>query len=262
VNGLDLFGSTGEFIHFELEERMRAVGLALKRRRVPVLVNASHSTLAGTISLAEHAADAGATGILVTPPYFYRYTDDQIFEFYLQFVKAFDARLPIYLYNLAPFLNPILPGLAMRLLETGSFAGVKDSSGDWPQFQQLLKFRAQRDFRLLVGNEAVYSRGRSANADGIISGVAAAVPELLVAIDRAITRGDAARADLLDVKLREFMAYVERFPSTLAIRQAAAVRGWCLKEIAVPLDSKNASEVDQFRAWFRSWLPDILNMRT
>ncbi len=44
VDGFVFFGSTGEFVHFEVEERMRVVGLAAKRSRLPVLVNISHST--------------------------------------------------------------------------------------------------------------------------------------------------------------------------------------------------------------------------
>ncbi|HLH02435.1 MAG TPA: dihydrodipicolinate synthase family protein [Bryobacteraceae bacterium] len=262
VNGLVLFGSTGEFIHFELEERMRAAGLAIKRSRVPVLINTSHSTLAGALSLSEHAADAGASGILLTPPYFYHYRDAQIFEFYRQFLAGFEAGLPIYLYNLAPFLNPIQPALAGQLLETGSFAGIKDSSGDWQQFEQLSSLRSRIRFQLLVGNECVFLGGRSANADGIISGVAAAVPELLVALDRAITSCNAGLAESLDQKLREFLGWIERFPSTLAIRQAAALRGWSLRETAVPVDPKTATELDAFREWFRSWLPGVLAMRT
>src|SRR5437763_11073546 len=71
VDGLVLFGSTGEFVHFEIEERTRVVSLAIRRSRVPVLVNVSHSTLAGSVELAENASDAGASGLLLMPPYFY-----------------------------------------------------------------------------------------------------------------------------------------------------------------------------------------------
>jgi len=258
VNGLVLFGATGEFIHFEIEERIRVAGLAIKRSRVPLLVNASHSTLAGAIALAEHAIDNGASGILLTPPYFYRYGEAQIYEFYSRFVDALGGSAPIYLYNLAPFLNPISPELAIRLLETGAFAGIKDSSGDWDQFARLLEYRREHDFRLLVGNDAVYLRGRSAGADGIVSGVAAALPELIVAMDQAVLTGDRARAESLDGRLREFLAYVERFPSPLAIRQAGAVRGWNLKHSAVPLDEDTAAEVIRFHGWFREWLPEVL----
>ncbi len=85
VDGLVLFGSTGEFVHFDVEERMRILALAIKRSRVPMLVNVSHSTLAGALDLAEDAIANNAAGVLLMPPYFYRYSDDQIGEFYSRF---------------------------------------------------------------------------------------------------------------------------------------------------------------------------------
>ena len=44
VDGLVLFGSTGEFVHFDLTERMRVLMLAKRRCRIPLLVNVAHST--------------------------------------------------------------------------------------------------------------------------------------------------------------------------------------------------------------------------
>ena len=38
VQGLALLGSTGEFIHYSNSERMRMMGLAPKRSRVPVVM--------------------------------------------------------------------------------------------------------------------------------------------------------------------------------------------------------------------------------
>ena len=45
VQGITLFGTTGEFVHFTIEERSRYVALLAKRSRVPVMANVSHSTL-------------------------------------------------------------------------------------------------------------------------------------------------------------------------------------------------------------------------
>src|ERR1700712_2205241 len=58
VDGIVLFGATGEFVHFDPAERSRAATLAIRRSRVPALVNVSHSTLVGTIALGESAMKA------------------------------------------------------------------------------------------------------------------------------------------------------------------------------------------------------------
>ena len=82
--GVVLFGSTGEFPHFTAAERARFVGLAARRSRVPVLVNVSHSTLEGAAGLAEEAAGSGASGVVLMPPYFYRYDTETIRAFFLE----------------------------------------------------------------------------------------------------------------------------------------------------------------------------------
>jgi len=203
VDGLVLFGSTGEFVHFDLSERMRVLSLAIRRSRVPMLVNVSHSTLAGAVDLAENAVNCGAAGLLLMPPYFYHYGEDQIFEFYQQFLSSLGTKTPIYLYNLPAFTNPITAQLAERLLTSRDFAGIKDSSGDWQLYEALRVLRANSPFQLLMGNESIYLRGRLSGADGIVSGVAAAFPELLVAIDRAAQSSDFDRAQYLNPRLED-----------------------------------------------------------
>src|SRR5574341_1798569 len=64
ANGIALLGSTGEFLHFDTEDRLHLIQFAIKRSRVPVLVNVSHSCLEGAITLAQGAADHGAAGLL------------------------------------------------------------------------------------------------------------------------------------------------------------------------------------------------------
>ncbi|MBV8072374.1 MAG: dihydrodipicolinate synthase family protein [Acidobacteriaceae bacterium] len=258
VEGLVLFGATGEFVHFDIEERIRVSALAIKRSRVPVLVNVSHSTLAGALELGEKAVDSGASGLLLMPPYFYRYPDEQICEFYDQFIKILDEKIPVYLYNLPDFTNPLSLENLRRLLSTGAFAGIKDSGGGSAIFEELQPLRAAHPFQFLVGRDSLYMSALQAGASGIVSGVAAAVPELIVALDRAIRGGDHARAGRLNEKLSEFMVYVDKFPATVAIKQAAVARGWTSSHVAVPLDEDMAAEVIAFHIWFHDWLQGVL----
>jgi dihydrodipicolinate synthase/N-acetylneuraminate lyase len=258
VDGLVLFGSTGEFIHFDVEERMRILMLAIKRSRVPMLVNVSHSTLAGALDLADDAVANRAAGVLLMPPYFYRYTEEQIGEFYSRFAKEMAERIPIYLYNVPQFTNVISADLAGRLFSTGAFAGIKDSSGDWQLFTHLNALRQGLAFQLLLGSESVYFRAKEAGANGVVSGIAAALPELIVALDRALAASDSEYANRLHARVTEFLAYIEKFPATIVIKQAAFLRGWSLNNFAFPLDEDSAAELIGFRRWFREWLPDTL----
>ncbi len=258
VDGLVLFGSTGEFIHFDIEERKRVAALAIKRSRVPVLVNVSHSSLAGAIDLAQQAAEAGASGLLLLPPYFYSYGEEQIFAFYQKFMSAIGTALPVYLYNLPMFVSPISLELAARLFETGEFAGIKDSSGDAAYVQGLQNLHARPlRFQFLSGSERLYAGTRQAGADGIVSGVAAALPELMVALDRALLASHEERTALLAKRLGEYLDHLDRFPATVIIRQTAVARGWSFSPVAVPFDEDLSAELIGFHGWFREWWPSV-----
>jgi 4-hydroxy-tetrahydrodipicolinate synthase len=257
VNGIVLFGSTGEFIHFDIADRMQALKLAIRRSRVPVLVNVSHSTLDGAVALADDAVEAGAAGLLLLPPYFYRYGDAEIEEFYLRFVLNIAERSPVYLYNIPAFTNALSAPLATRLLSTGHFAGIKDSSGDWQFFDALQQLRSTEQFQLLMGNERIYLRGRQ-NASGLVSGLAAVIPEMVVALDKAFLEKQEERVTLLHGYLADFLERVEQFPPTVAIKQAAIARGWRFNSPAVPLSSPQLAELDSFHQWLQNWLPQVL----
>jgi 4-hydroxy-tetrahydrodipicolinate synthase len=110
-----------------------------------------------------------------------------------------------------------------------------------------------------VGNETLYFRARLVGADGIVSGVAAALPELLVAIDRAIQVNDGERAKRLNARLEEFIHWIDKFPAGVAIKQAAVARGWKLNHFPFPLDDNTQAELAAFHDWLRAWLPVLLS---
>ena len=262
VNGLVLFGSTGEFIHFDLEDRMHAVSLIIKRSRIPVLVNVSHSSLDGALALAETAVLSGAAGLLLMPPYFYRYGGAQLLAFYQRFAELAAGCSPLFLYNIPFFTNPIPFAVIESLVLTGLYVGIKDSSGDPDLFRDLNALHAAHPFVWLTGNESLYLKARSSGADGIVSGIAAAVPELIVALDHAICEQAFDRATALNETLAEFLMWVNKFPATVAIKQAAVARGWKLDHAPFPFDGTTNSEIEAFRTWFRKWLPSVLQACT
>lgn len=253
VDGVTLFGSTGEFPHFDLEDRARLVGLISKRSRVPVLVNASHSTLEGAVTLARAAADAGAAAVLIMPPYYFRYDPETLRAFFLEFAAHVD--IPGYLYNIPQFTSDLPIWDAIDLLATGNFAGIKDSSGSWGNFEALQRAAAADGFSVFVGSDRLYSRACAAGGAGAISGVATVLPELIVAIDR---RARSGRSTIdLDRYAGEFLDRTLPFPFPVGIREALAVRGLKTGPHATPLSLTGARELEEFRGWFREWLPVI-----
>jgi dihydrodipicolinate synthase/N-acetylneuraminate lyase len=257
IQGIALLGSTGEFVHFDFEDRIRLAALAVRRSRVPVLINISHSTLDGSLKLARDAASAGVAGLLLMPPYYFRYDQAAVQQYFLRFAAEFGPRAPTYLYNIPFFTSEIASQTACELLDSGRFAGIKDSSGKLDYLEALKSQRAKKSFTLLIGNDVVFTLGRSAGADGVVSGVACAVPELMLALDKAIASGQIARVTRLEARLKEFIERIDRLPTPVGVREAAAIRGIKIGPHAIPFNDGSARAVEEFRSWFKAWLPDL-----
>jgi len=252
VDGIVLFGSTGEFVHFQTADRARALGLAVKRSRCPVYANVSHANLDAALALTDEAAGAGAAGVLLMPPIYFRYDQETVRQYFLDFLKAADGLMPAYLYNIPQFATPIAVETAVDLIGAG-FAGIKDSSGDPEYFQRLLEACGSSGACLVTGSELLYGRFRGGGASGVVSGIASAVPELVVTYDRALAVGDEEAASRPRACIAEFIAWFEEFPTPMIIREAAKLRGLPAGDPAAPLGPVLTARLEEFRAWFPEW---------
>jgi 4-hydroxy-tetrahydrodipicolinate synthase len=252
VQGIVLMGSTGEFVHYTIEERIAYAAKVVKHSRVPVLVNASHSSYDGALQIARAARDCGAAGTVLMPPYFFRYSQPQLFDYFRKFGEEFDGKL--FLYNIPFFTTPLDASTAQRLLETGRFSGIKDSSGNIDYLAGLLPLRNENT-AVFVGNDVVFHSLRVAGADGVVSGVSCALPELMLGIDRAIASDDDAKAARLDRHLQEFIQHIDALPAPVGVKEAVQLRGLKAHGHSIPIA---AEKLDEFRVWFREWLPGLL----
>ncbi|MEO8127554.1 MAG: dihydrodipicolinate synthase family protein [Bryobacteraceae bacterium] len=257
VDGIVFMGTTGEFLHFSIEERIRLVSLAVKRSRVPIWINVSHSTLDGAVELANAATTAGAAGLLLMPPYYFRYTPEDILTFYRKFAATVHGKAQTLLYHIPVFNNGISLDVAAQLLQDGMYAGIKDSSGDWNSFTGLKRLYDEAPFALLAGDDNLFAKARTAGAPGGISGVASALPELLVALNRAVAAANTERVAKLDARLREFLAWLGFFPTPAGVKEAAILRGIKCGDHAVPFSPGQEAKREEFRAWFKTWLPVV-----
>src|SRR5579863_2212638 len=257
VNGVCLLDATGEFLNCTFPERQRLVYLGVKRSRVPLIAGVSHSTLAGAIQLADEAVASGADALILMPPYFFRYSQREIEEFYLQFARETGDAVPILIHNFPQATSKLELELMCKLIDSGRFAGIKDSGGDWPFFEQLLDLRRTRPFALFTGHDRTAARALSAGASGAISGSACAVPELLAGLAQAISSHDRPRTEALNSRLLEFVEWAERFPFPTAIKRAVELRGQKSAEPLTPLAPETRQALAEFSTWFAEWLPQM-----
>src|ERR1017187_10364090 len=250
VSGIALFTAAGEYPAFSLEERTRLVYLAVKRSRVPLYAGAGSIGLDDSLSLARGAQRAGAAAVLLPPPHFFRYKQEEIREFYLQFAGQMGGGIPAYLANTPGVTTAIAPETAGDLLATGHFAGMVDPAAAAGRF-------AGFPAAYLSGDDANMVASRRGGAHGVLSSAACAIPEIVVALDGALRSGNQEQAARLEPMLQEFLAWADQFPFPVLVKVAAGLRGVKLGAQSVPLSPGRQRQLEAFCEWFQGWLPAL-----
>lgn len=194
--GLVLFGSTGEGVLVDPDERteLLAVARELLGDRLLLAGTGAESTRA-TIRLCRAAAAQGADAVLVHPPGYFRslMTPTALFEHYTAVADA--SPVPVVLYQVpVPFRSVDLElSLIARLSRHPNIIGVKDSTGDVAALRELGRICAD-GFALIVGTAAVLQDALDAGACAGILALATIAPHECAEISRLWQSGEREEA--------------------------------------------------------------------
>ncbi len=224
VDGIALFGTTGEGQSFSVAERRAALDELLAAGIEPARIIAATgcAALPDTIELTCHATRSGCAGVLIVPPFFFKGVSDAgVFGSYARVIDAVaDARLRLYLYHIPQVSGvPIGLDVIQRLVDayTGQIAGVKDSDGNLGHTRALLA-RFPR-LAVFVGHEPHLPAALAAGGAGTICGIANLFPRLIRRLhDHAST--DRHHEDL--ARVERFIAEVGRYPLFAAFKAIQA----------------------------------------
>ncbi len=162
-------GCTGEFWAMTLDEKatLARAGVEAAAGRGPVIIGAAAITVPEVIEIAHAAKEAGADGILVTPPFFVRTTDAELIAHFEEVAAA--SPLPVVLYNIPGNAgNLITAEIASIAADFDPVVAIKESSGDWRLFHAILNATKDR-IRVYCGPSSVFGVPATlAGADGLI----------------------------------------------------------------------------------------------
>jgi len=251
IQGFAINGATGEFClvtENEFRSLMETVADAL-RGKVPFLagVGAAGSTMA--VRLGQIAHDAGACGLLLPMPYFFPYSQDDLASFCRSVAGQLDS--PVLLYNLPQFTSGLEPVTSHALIrECENIVGIKDSSGSLATLRLLKEERP--DACRIVGNDGVLVQAlQEGLADGVISGVACVLPELIVRILEAGTASEPTSELLaLSSKLEMFIEQLDKLPTPWGIKLIAEARGLAQAAFPFPLSAHRQEQARELSEWF------------
>jgi 4-hydroxy-tetrahydrodipicolinate synthase len=229
-------GTTGESV--TLTEAEQALVIATVRERAPrnirVIAGAGSNSTAKTVQLARAAARAGADGLLCVAPYYNKPTQEGYYRHYAEIAERTD--LPIVMYNVpGRTASNMTAATTLRLArEIPAINGIKEASGDFAQFMEILKERP-RGFGVWSGDDAYTFPMMPLGADGVVSVVSNEVPREFSTMVRLCLKGRYTAALKIHNRLLPLMNanFLESNP--IPVKAALAMMGMIGERYRLPL---------------------------
>ena len=198
VGGLYLTGSTGEAFLMNSEERKRQVEIVMDEvgGTLPVVVHVGAISTKESVALAEHAQLSGAAGISGVPPFYFKFSEEQIFSYYRDIAQSTD--LPMIVYNI-PLAGMMTVGMIERLSQIENVKGVKYTGTALYEVTQI-RDACKSGFQIYGGCDELGSSNISLGVDGIIGSFYNCIPDLYLKIWDAVKHSDVESATKLQHK--------------------------------------------------------------
>jgi dihydrodipicolinate synthase/N-acetylneuraminate lyase len=191
IHGLVPGGSTGEFTTVTADERKRGIELYLEAAagRVPVVAGTGALSTAETIELSAHAAKAGASAVMVVPPFYEPLSFEELLGHYSAVVDAVDV--PVMYYHLPSATGVRLTPEQFAELGRIGVSSFKDTGGDLPVLTSV-QFDHADVITALNGWDTLTFAAFAGGAKAGVWGTASVIPRLCAELYDAL----AVRSDL------------------------------------------------------------------
>jgi dihydrodipicolinate synthase/N-acetylneuraminate lyase len=205
VDGFFVLGSQGQGPACRIDQRKLVAETVIGQvnGRVPVVIQVGAVDPYTSMELATHARQAGADAIGIVGPYYYSDRSEwEIIEQHKQVNEA--GQLPMFLYNNPGYSGyPTPPERMLKLRDVipGVF-GAKLALGTLEEAGEYITALGQ-DFNIFIPVGQLIEGMKIGVCGSIAAGVPITVPEIGVALVKAIRSGDMAAAENIQKRLQE-----------------------------------------------------------
>lgn len=176
ADGFYLTGSTGECFTMTMEERNLIVDTVVKQvdKRVPVIVHVGDIGTKKSIELARHAYEAGADAISSVPPFYWKFSPDNIYNYYKEVSEATPLPMIVYNIQLAGIMDK---NLLLKIAGLPNVKGLKYTARSHDEMGSLKGILGE-DFMIYSGCDEMGFSGLCSGADGLIGSFYNLFPDL------------------------------------------------------------------------------------
>jgi 4-hydroxy-tetrahydrodipicolinate synthase len=253
ISSFALNGATGEFC-ITTPAQLRTLLATAKEAAgdsAQFLCGVGGADSAQSMLLARIAEDAGVKGLLLPMPYFFPYQQGDLEQFCRS--VAASVSIPVLLYNLPQFTSGLQKETVRTLIsEVPNIIGIKDSSGSLEILRHLTEHGV--DACRIVGDDSVLSAALSTEVcDGVISGVACVVPELILGLYAREKHVESAEFSTYARVLDQFVEQLSAFPTPWGLKWIAQARAILEPTFPLPLSPARVAQGKRLELWFQSW---------
>lgn len=192
VHGLFMLGSTSETVALTdgQQEEILTTALEIAKDKVPIIAGSIDFTAQRVVERAKRAESLGVDGHVVCGPFYLKPDPAEIVRHFTMIREAIDK--PIIAYDIPGAIQTKLDRTSIRtLVEHGTIAGLKDSSGQDANFRGVLLDNADHpEFRVFTGSELTVDAALSWGAHGCVPGLGNVDPAGYVKLYNASRDGD------------------------------------------------------------------------
>ncbi|GAP55041.1 N-acetylneuraminate lyase, partial [Arthrobacter sp. Hiyo6] len=168
--------------------------------RAPVIAHVGTIRTADAIALARDAEAAGADAVSLIPPYYYRFTADEILGYYNRVMAA--TSLPVVIYNIPQFTQVQFDKtLAGPLLDQEQVLGVKHTAHDLYSLERMTAAYPEKVF--FNGFDEIYLSSLAAGAKATIGTTVNLQPELFLRTRNLFDAGKLAEARAVQEQIND-----------------------------------------------------------
>lgn len=247
MSGFYLTGGTGEGPVLQKETRKRIVEIAKDEAggRCSLIVHVGAIDLRTAVELARHASDVGVDAISSVPPFFFKYGEPQIRDYYQALSDA--SGLPLLMYASPLAGVAITRDMVERLMTVPNMIGVKWTSYDYYTMHRLKELQGG-DINIINGPDECLLCGLSMGADGGIGATYNVMPKLFAEIYDQFRAGNWEAAQSAQFKANQLIAVLLRFGVVAGVKDILEMIGFDCGAQVYPQKRFTDEERRAFRA--------------
>ncbi|MCZ0925881.1 dihydrodipicolinate synthase family protein [Halomonas janggokensis] len=227
VDSIGVLGSTGSYAYLNSDERARVVKLSVERAaRVPVIAGIGALRTRDVLINAEHAQQAGASGVLLAPVSYQKLTDEEVFSLYETVCRSLSVPLCVY-DNPGTTHFQFSDELHGRIAQLPQVRSIKI-----PPVQNDLTAAKARvaglralipsDVTIGISGDPAAATGLLAGCDAWYSVIGGLYPDIALALTRAAQAGDTEQAMARSQALEPLWALYRDYGGSLRVTATIA----------------------------------------